>query len=322
MAEKLTTAVMFTGAAARISQEVAMADKLMANKGLSLSEDNTLIAGFSSGSLNLAEINTCFRKDNPLSWDEYYKQQVLFKLKNKDAYRKKFPPFDTSPLRKTLNSFLASANFKWCKDLPFRSYILTFSRSEFETLWACSRDVNQEYLKLSDLFMSSTAIPIVFPAQEIHCEPGHTTDFPGGLYNDGGTGGTFKRFEDYIGKYVKENQAFEKLFIISPMREKSDEETHKLFDHLHRSRKRKKHLKEANLGNISFKTFMKFLGELSAYNKNHMIAKEIFISIPDLKKNFPILNFNVQEKQYNAVCTWVDNNPDKLAIPLEEFINS
>ena len=323
MAENLTTAIMLTGAAARISQEVALIDKLRANKGLTLKETDTFVSGFSSGSLNLAAINTCFRSENPLSWDEYYKKEILFKLKISDVFKLKFPlPLDTRPLRKTLNKFLASGNFTWCKDLPFRSYILTFSRAEFETLWACSRDNNEEYLNLSDLFMSSTAIPLIFPAQEIHCEEGHTTDFPGGKYNDGGTGGTFKRFPEYLGKYVEENQPFKKLYIISPMRERTEKDIHEAFDHLFKNNKKKTHIQEANLGNISFHTFMKFLVKLNNYNKKHKVANEIYVSIPDMKKNFPILNFNKQEKQYNAVCDWVDANPDQLAIPLEKFINS
>ena len=60
MAQKLKTAVLLTGAAARISQEVAMLDQLRDKKGLVLSQDETLLTGFSSGSLNLAAINACF----------------------------------------------------------------------------------------------------------------------------------------------------------------------------------------------------------------------------------------------------------------------
>jgi len=65
MTPKLTTAVLITGAAARISQEVAMFDKLRdpkfrGDKALKVSQGDTLLAGFSSGSLNLAAINACF----------------------------------------------------------------------------------------------------------------------------------------------------------------------------------------------------------------------------------------------------------------------
>ena len=56
MTQPLTKAVLLTGAAARISQEVALFDQLQAMKGLTVSQDDTLLAGFSSGSLNLAEI--------------------------------------------------------------------------------------------------------------------------------------------------------------------------------------------------------------------------------------------------------------------------
>ena len=65
MKNKITTAILVTGAAARISQEVACIDKLIENKGLVINEDNTMLAGFSSGSLNLLAMNACFRNDNP-----------------------------------------------------------------------------------------------------------------------------------------------------------------------------------------------------------------------------------------------------------------
>ncbi len=60
--------IMVTGAAARISQEVACIDKLRSEKGLRISQKDTMLAGFSSGSLNLLALNACFRDKAPLSW--------------------------------------------------------------------------------------------------------------------------------------------------------------------------------------------------------------------------------------------------------------
>lgn len=315
----MKTAILLTGAAARISQEVAIIDKLIEKKGLEINQSDTMLAGFSSGSLNIAAINGCFRDNDPKSWKEFYQKQVLFKINSGDVYKPKLPPFDTKPLRNTINNFLDNLGYKLMKELPFNSFVLTFSRSEFETLWAASFAEKQYYLNLSDVFMSSTAIPIVFPAQEINCEAGHSSNFPDGKFNDGGTGGTFAEFEQHLGEYVKEHGPFDKMYVVSPMREKSAKDTEELLKDIESDH----HvvLSEHFLGNISMKTFTKFLEKLKDWNKtNGDMAKETFVCIPDLDKNFPILNFDLQEKQYNSVCDWADANPDNLAIPLNKFI--
>jgi predicted esterase len=79
---KFKKAIMLTGAAARISQEVALFDKLQERSAnpLQIDEQDTFLAGFSSGSLNLAALNACFRKDAPLGWKSYYQETILFKV--------------------------------------------------------------------------------------------------------------------------------------------------------------------------------------------------------------------------------------------------
>ncbi len=324
MPQKLKTAVLLTGAAARISQEVAMLDQLMANKGLTLSQDETLLAGFSSGSLNVAAINACFSNGSQLDWDTYYKQQVLFPLRNSDVYKIKGLLFDTEPLRETVLKFIDKMNCYWVGNLPFYTHILTFSWKKLETLWACSRNPGQEYINLADMFMSSTAIPILFPSQEIRCETGHQMNFPDGKFADGGTGGTFKRFEDYIGEYVKQNGQFDNMYVISPMREKEESEHQAVLKQAKRKSEKGKDFKDLvdYLKNISMITFLKFLQKLEDWEYNNKpIAKNIYVSIPEMGKNYPIINFNKQEKQYNAVMDWVNDNPDKLAVPLDQFLN-
>lgn len=337
---KFKKAVFLTGAAARISQEVAMFDKLMESESikLTISEKDTILGGFSSGSLNLAALNACFREFSPLDWKEYYQKQVLFPLKNEDVYtrNKKFPHipiFDTTPLRITLNEFLKTTKMFMVRNLNFYSYVMTFvdrkgddkkGNKKFETLWACSKDKLQENLNLSDLLMSSTAIPVAFPSQEIHCVEGET-DFPIRKYYDGGTGGTFKRFEEYFGKLILENGQLDEMFIISPMREKSVDELNTVAKSIFINGEIDDD--EGSLKNflskISMKTFMKFLVNLQEWGNEHFpVAKKIYVCIPEMPENFHILDFNNEEEQYNTVCDWVNENQDKLAIPLSDFIVS
>jgi len=323
MTNNSKNAVLLTGAAARISQEVAILDKLMEHKGLKLNENQTVLSGFSSGSMNLLAINACFRKKRPLDWDAYYKQKVLFSLKTEDVFKAKFPPFDTRPLLNTLNKFLIDMYSTVLCELSFHSYIPVFSRQVFETLWASSRDEGQKHLFLSDILMASTAIPFVFPCQEIECETGYTSNFPGGKFNDGGTEGTFSRFEDYLGAYVAKNGPFENLYIISPMREKSQEEHILMLNDIHRRYGSKPEHRELKsfLSQISMKTFVKFLERLEKWETlNGPMAQNIYVSIPEMDENFPLLDFSKEEKQYKEVCHWLEHHPDKLAIPLAGFL--
>lgn len=323
MTQKLKTAVLLTGAAARISQEVAMFDQLRAQKGLTVSQDDTLLAGFSSGSLNLAAINACFSNGSKLDWDTYYKQQVLFPLRNSDVYRIKMLPFDTTPLRNTVQKFVDTMKCQCVGDLPFLSYILTFSLKQFKTLWACSQNPGQEYIDITDMFMASTAIPILFPAQHIRCESGHQMDFPDGYFADGGTGGTFKQFENNLGDYVKQNGQFDTIYIISPMREKAECEHEEIMGIVGNNSPEGEDISGFidQLKDISMRTFLKFLQRLNDWKFNGLaMAKNIYVSIPEMEKNFGIINFDLEKEQYDAVTAWVNNNPNKLAIPLDQFL--
>lgn len=326
---KKQIALMITGAAARISQEVACIDKLIETKGLTINEDNTLLAGFSSGSLNLLALNACFRKNSPLNWDEDYKNKVLWQLTNAKVYTKQHGlhthVFDTSPLRETLNGFLSAMGATWFGDLTFDSFVLTFSDHKLTTEWAKQfGNNNQQNLNASDLFMASTAIPIAFPWQEINAKPNEEKNFPNGHFSDGGTGGQFKGFETYIGQYVKDNGIFEDLHIVSPMREASEESLaalHKGLDGQSLEQDVKEHLSNF-ASNSSFSAFVKFLIEIQDWEKtNGKLAQNIYVSIPRMEKNFGILDFNSELEQYKATCNWIDQNPGQFAMPIASFID-
>ncbi len=316
-------AILLTGAAARISQEVAMLDQLMAHKGLVIDQDDTMLAGFSSGSLNVLALNGCFRKDQPLSWEDYYKKEVLWPLKTSDVFTFKLPPFNTDPLRHKLDSVLKKFGYANLEDLPFYSWVLTFSKRELETLWACSKNKAESGVILSDLFMSSTAIPVVFPGQKIGVTKGLKSDFPGGKFLDGGTGGQFKRFDEHLGKYVLDHGSFEEMYIISPMRAKDEDQ---IEDHL--TKTTEKHgislnLDSISLSSISIHSFNKFLKKLQRWNADHKVplARNIYVSIPNVDENFSMLNFDIEKEEYDAVMAWANKNPDHIAMPLDEYIS-
>lgn len=339
MTDQLKTAILFTGAAARISQEVAIFDKLRSMKGLKVSIHDTYIAGFSSGSLNLAAVNSCFSSDdneaNEKKWNDYYKNDILFKLRNRNVYRLNrvdgkiklgIPILNTDPLRETVTSFVSDMGCKYLGDLPFVSNVLSLSLEKIKTMWASNLVEDHCSLDLVDLFMASTAIPVVFPSQTIGNKPDTNREFPDGKFVDGGTAGTFKLFQDNLGTFAETNGQFDNLFIISPIREKSAADEFeprllvklggRIFD-VDFSK-----VYEA-LKNISLNSFLKFLRELNEYKMSDgkPLAKNIFVCIPNMDKKFFILNFNNQKKQHETVCDWVDAHPDRLAIPLQQYLD-
>jgi hypothetical protein len=327
MSQTFTKAIFLTGAAARISQEVALLDQLIAQANLTVQESDTLIAGFSSGSLNLLGMNGCFRANNPLDWDKDYKEGILWGLQNSDVYVKdtdklKLHIFDTSPLRNTLNAFLQKQGVNQLSELPFQSYVITFSDHLFKTQWATNIAGAQNSLVLSDLFMASTAIPIVFPWQPIR-NVGTTRNFPEGHFSDGGTGGTFKHFEDYFGPLVLQQGGLDEMYIISPMRQDGTAEASEMHAAF-AAGEIKDGLKDALdkfAASISFGTFFKFLTELDAWNDAHQgIIKQISVNIPRLANNFGILDFTKEKAQYDATVAWVQQNPADFNVPLKTFI--
>ncbi len=178
-------------------------------------------------------------------------------------------------------------------------------------------------MNITDTFMSSTAIPILFPWQEISSEAGQQRDFPNGHFADGGTHGTFDRFDSYLGQYVRQNGTFDNMYIISPMRQTAKAEKEEIMVMLKDQKMDGLDLSGLmeHLKNISMNTFMGFLKSLNAWTYNgQKMAKNIYVSIPQMDKNFFIIDFDREKEQYDAVTAWVGANPDKLAIPIDEFL--
>lgn len=322
MESKFKQCIMLTGAGARISQEVAIIDQLIQRKGLIIDQQDTMLAGFSSGGLNLMAINGCFRSENPMPWNDYYKEEILWPLTTANVYtpsKVKPPIFDTAPLRNLLNTVLDAMGFQWMGDLPFDSYVLTYSERQFATKWANNflfNTTNNRSLNCSDLFMASASIPIVFGHQEIGNKAGEPRNFPGGKFNDGGTIGQFKRFGEHIGLYIHDHEPFETIHIISPMRQAPDEsELNSLDEH--------QGILKKFSANMLFKAFYKFLEEVQEWQEaNGPLANEVLVSIPRMSETFPMLKFDEQKKQYEKTSEWFDANPDQLAVPLKAFLDT
>ena len=100
------TAIIMTGAAARIPQEAGLIEELY-NRGLI--NDVVFISGVSSGALNAVMLNGIL--SGRMTWNEY--KNILFNLKDSDVFvmkGKKFPA-NTEPARKLYKPKLRDRNF-------------------------------------------------------------------------------------------------------------------------------------------------------------------------------------------------------------------
>lgn len=322
----MKNALFLTGAAARISQEVAIIDKLIEKNGLVIDAETTMLAGFSSGALNIGAINSCFRKEHPLSWDDYFKNEILFNIKTVDIYtRQKFIPVNTKPLRQLLKNFLNNASIERIDDCTFDSYILAFSFRRLTTIWLSNVYNRNQSIDFTDLLMATSAIPFIFPDQTISNLDKRKAKFTRGRYVDGGTGGSFKRFEKHLKKYVRQHGQLGNIYIISPMREISSEDFSEMNKLVPSTDLFKLDIKDFKilkvfLDMISQNGFDTFIKKFHRWIKKNNIAENIYVCIPQLENNFPLLNFDRQKSQYLAVCKWADENPDRLAIPIEEYV--
>ncbi|MCR9171587.1 MAG: hypothetical protein NXI10_03785 [bacterium] len=346
MENKYTTCVMITGAAARISQEVAILDYLMTpdptsgKQRLVINKDTTQLIGFSSGSLNLLALNLCFRyfdgsntpagQESLKIWNEIYKERVLWGLKDADVFDKRKllegSILDTTPLRATINNFIHSIMTNEQEgsvlfgDLAFHSSILTYSKDEKTTVWAVNDTGGQQSLFLTDLLMGSTAIPVVFPHQKINQSGDETSrnGFPEGKFEDGGTKGQFVNFESHlVGK------KYQDLFVISPMREAGTELEEKITEELKKLKLFEAAKNEIGklLATLNYNAFHTFLEKLSVANADNSIAENVYVCIPRLAENYGFLDFNDEQAQYNSVATWITENPDKMAVPLATYLS-
>jgi hypothetical protein len=156
--------------------------------------------------------------------------------------------------------------------------------------------------------MASTAIPVIFPHQKIQ---NHIGDFI-----DGGRKGVFDEFETNFGLISKNNGQFDDLHIISPMRK------YVKFDYSITKSKIEKNNLMVIAEIIRMRLFITFLKDLHKFNSELRLAKNIYVSIPNLNERFPLITFDYQKEQYDKVFAWFTTNPNELAIPLEAFLKS
>jgi hypothetical protein len=313
--KKLKTAVFLTGSGGTISQEVAIIDQLIKQGKLKFDENETFLAGFGSGALNLVAINACFRKDKPCSWVDFY-MDFLNSISDEEIFIKVHPTqWLTHPQRKDINLFLKITRFNSFSDMPFNSAILTSSSNEKKTYWLKSSSKKCKELDVSDILMASSAIPVLFPPQQLNCITQSSISPFSGAYSEGATFGIFHKLKKQMKKIVAENGPFDEIIIISPNRnyENSPIKNHDL-SALSYSEK-----VELNnyLDQISLFGFLTFLSKIQKINSKKKIARSIMVSYPEINIDFDLLDYSKQLIKYDAVEKWFEKNPEKLSVDLD-----
>jgi len=317
--KKYKTAVLLTGSGGNISQETAIIDQLIKSGELTLNEEDTFLAASGSGALNLVAINTCFRDDNPCSWNQFYKERFLRSISDDEIFIKVDPiHWITIPQRRKFNELVTAAGFAKISDLPFDSAILTTSVNENKANWLKSTAKKERDISLTDILMASSAIPVLYPTQQLNST---TDNYPNrfiGANYEGAMLGLFYKFRKQIKKIVQEHGTFEKIFIISPSRLYNYNAS---IDHdLSLMLPPEKFQFNQFLNQISLQGFLTFLIKLQKINTKKNLSKFISISIPEMEYHDGLLDYSNQMEKYEKVKNWFDNNPERLSVDIEDFI--
>lgn len=307
------TAVVITGAAARIVQEVALLENLQ-NTGWFC--NICFISGSSSGALNTVMLNAIL--ENKFSWERYH--SILFNLKNTDIYFRagKSLPVNNDAFQNLLASVINdSLGYINIGDLPYHSSI---SISDFEMLPPFSKTYRLSNIKINnesnpgydlvETLLASTAIPILFPPARFRDSYG----LPNSSFVDGGVAEDHIPFEAVLQYEKYRGFGVDTLIIVS---RKSDSRRgisneiqnfgnndSRIFDRL-----------SLWIDNLAMNGFIKSMRELQL--KYPELAARTYVYIPDFQENFALLDFTDMQKQYNVTFNWAETH---MPVPLNHYL--
>ena len=307
------TALVITGAAAKIPQEAALLEHLYKNGELN---DVEFISGASSGAINLVVLNAIL--DKRYTWEQYKK--ILFGIRDDSIFIRNNGklPVDTEPLHNFLaDIFNNTLKYYKLADLPYPGSISIVNTQIFNffdrTYRLSNYKINSESdstLDLVDVIMASCSYPFVFPPRRIR----NVTTIPDVEYIDGGIAADHVPFEAVIEFENYRKVEFEKVLIISRKRDTIPDfnaelenlglEKHKIIDKL-----------GISMEDISKEGFIRRLRDIQKTDSS--LAQRTFVYVPDFSEVFYMFNFNTFEQQYTLTEEWTKtHNP----ILLNEYL--
>ncbi len=169
------TALIITGASARITQQLALIERLFEQGRLN---DLEFISGVSSGAINATMLNGILDPDLNFTFEDY--KDIVLNLSNSDVLdnSRNNLPVDTRPLWNTFDRIITGVlGYDSFDDLPIPT---AYSNTNFDTR-EIEASTNVEGLdrvggKLVESLMATTSFPVAFPLIRIN----------GNTYVDGG----------------------------------------------------------------------------------------------------------------------------------------
>lgn len=307
------TAIVMTGAAARIPQEAALLEELY-NRGLM--KNVVFISGVSSGALNSVVLNGIL--SGKMTWADY--KEILFNLKNSDIFIQegKKLPVNTKPARKFITGVVEGRlGYYRIGDLPFMTEISFTHLSDLDlkkTVYRmCSRKINSESdttLRLVDILMASTSFPIAFPAVRIR----NVKTIPDVAYVDGCVGDDHIPYQALLEFEKFRGIGVERIYFISRKSDSIPEVSEELkvlgiddkgrFDKL-----------GISLDNILKKGMIKRLEAFSAQAPE--LVPLSYVWVPDFQQDFLMFSFSNLKEQYNLTSQWAKTHDP---VPLSDYL--
>lgn len=307
------TALVITGAAARIVQEAALLENLQEKGWLS---NICFISGTSSGAINTVMLNGIL--ENKFTWERYH--SILFNITNFDIFIRngRSLPVNNEPLQNLLEKVVNdSLGYKSIGDLPYQSSISIAAvdlMPPFSATYRLSNlQINNESnpaFNLVETLLASTAIPILFPAAHFH----ESFGLPKSSYVDGGFSNDHIPFEAVLQFEKFRGFGVDTLIIVS---RKSDtkqginDEVEKFGNADSRTFDKLSYW----IDNLAMNGFIRSMKEIQ--KKYPELAARTYVYIPDFEENFALLDFSDMKRQYDITSTWAETHKP---VPLYQYL--
>ena len=303
------TAIVITGAAARIAQEAALLEQLHKTGWLN---NVCFISGTSSGALNTVVLNAIL--ENKFSWKRYH--SLLFNIKNEDIFLRKGRslPVNNMPYCEMLVRIINdSIGYRRLGDLPVSSAISITDVSALpphsKTYRLSNIKINPESnpdFNLVETLIASSAIPVLFPSARFT----ESFTLPNSSFVDGGLGDDHLPYQAILEYEKYMDMGVDTLIIVS---RKSDTQLgirHELLNFGNHDSRLSGKL-GLRIENMAKNGFLKSMKELQQNYPE--LAARTYVYIPDFPENFPLLDFSNLKEQYDVTAAWAaEHKPIKL----------
>jgi len=307
------TAIVITGAAARIVQEAALLEHLQKTGWM---HNVCFISGTSSGALNTVMLNAIL--DKKFSWERY--RSILGKINNDDIFIRtgKSLPVNNEPYQKLLAQVINdSLGYFRIGDLPLNSAIsisdIMIMPPNSKTYRLSNLKINTESnpgFNLVEVLVASTAIPILFPSAQFQ----ESFGLPKSSFVDGGFADDHIPFKAVLQYEKYRGFGVDTLIIVS---RKSDSRPRLSTELQNFSNNNSRIFTKLSswIDNQAMNGFIRGMKELQ---RNYPeLAAHTYVYIPDFDENFALLDFSQLKKQYEVTKDWTKTHKP---IPLKEYL--